>query len=56
MVLLIDGQKHSHQTCFHQENVCPLKLMYTPLNPTFIFFDPKHTLWVLVRTASARWF
>ena len=37
MVLLIDGQKHSHQTCFHQENICPLKLMYTPLNPTFIF-------------------
>ena len=43
--------------------------MYTPLNPTFIektgvcrgtpiflIFDPKHTLWVLVRTASARQF
>ena len=44
--------------------------MYTPVNPTFIWkktgvcggipifliFAPKHRLWVLVRTASARRF
>ena len=24
--------------------------------PNFLIFDPKHTLWVLVRTASARRF
>ena len=47
-----------------------VKCTYTPVNPTFIYrktgvcrgipnfliFDPKHTLWVLVRIASARRF
>ena len=47
-----------------------VRAIYSPLNPTiektttgvcrgihkFLIFDPKHTLWALVRTASARRF
>ena len=33
-----------------------VKLWYVGVYLFFLIFGPKHTLWVLVRTASARWF
>ena len=53
--------------CDHQENMyCKSISPYTPFLPrktgvyrgisNFLIFDPKHSLWVLVRTALVRWF
>ena len=30
--------------------------VYRTIGPLVLSFDPKHRLWVLVRTALARWF
>ena len=48
------------------KHVCEMYTPHTPLLYSktgvirgihiFLIFDPKHRLWVLVRTASARWF
>ena len=68
LFLIYSETKDRISTILHDSSGKHVRVLNTPLNPTysktgvcrgipiFLIFAPKHRLWVLVRTASARRF